>query len=632
VSADSLRSGIKHLQSMKRLNTFGVGNFRVFNGIYNFDFSPITVLTGKNSSGKSSLIKALMLIQSAIKNNPHLDFPFVRIDIPRELNIGNYKTIKNKSSKNNQIVFELPARFTHIKDELVANFSYTRGGASIDNLTLCDFKIIHIKSQQSLIEFRHDDEQSYVSRINYSLFHKLFLDYFNSAEQVLIRTQFAEASWFQENIGLHITDKKALLHYIIFEEKEWLHTNIDKIIIEGSVDEKIDYIENLTKARNKIEEMSMQYGFSPEELLLRWELSKLDSYSSKIKEEKYMVYDPLFSMETLVFASFETIPFVLKDTSRLAEVVFTSDTINDKNNDRNDLSDAFSYLDSLLSINYTIAVNARVGSAKLRQFDHLKELIENDFKQWSKNLRHTFSSVEFISSVRSKVDRIYRIGSNDSLLHEIVSEYLNTKFEKRALDWLSIACSEVLEISKVVTIKPNKEDESFADIYLENNGSVKKIADYGYGISQLIPILLKIHITVNTIMEERSAFPEDIYSQFSHVIIIEEPETNLHPSLQSKLADLFVFAAKSLNIQFIIETHSEYLIRKLQYLTAKKEINSDFTQIYYFHHPDDVSLGKKQISKINILEDGRLSDDFGTGFFDETTKLIESIWEARNLN
>lgn len=42
------------------LKGFGLENFRVFKDYTWFDFAPITILTGPNSSGKSSLIKALL--------------------------------------------------------------------------------------------------------------------------------------------------------------------------------------------------------------------------------------------------------------------------------------------------------------------------------------------------------------------------------------------------------------------------------------------------------------------------------------------------------------------------------------------------------------------------------------------
>jgi predicted ATPase len=102
----------------------------------------------------------------------------------------------------------------------------------------------------------------------------------------------------------------------------------------------------------------------------------------------------------------------------------------------------------------------------------------------------------------------------------------------------------------------------------------------------------------------------------------EEPEANLHPKLQSKLADFFVISKKYYpSISFIIETHSEYFIRKLQYLTAKKEIGTDQTIIYYFNDDKYVTEKEPKVKSIEITETGGLTDTFGQGFFDEITKL-----------
>lgn len=136
------------------------------------------------------------------------------------------------------------------------------------------------------------------------------------------------------------------------------------------------------------------------------------------------------------------------------------------------------------------------------------------------------------------------------------------------------------------------------------------LADEGYGVTQLVALLLQI---ANSILLDSKKKP-------AKYICIEEPEIHLHPAYQSKLADMFVEAYQKYNIHFIIETHSEYLIRKLQVLVADKE--NKLT-------PNDVSLnyvdkdenGISTNRKIEILEDGRLSEPFGPGFFDEATGL-----------
>lgn len=162
------------------------------------------------------------------------------------------------------------------------------------------------------------------------------------------------------------------------------------------------------------------------------------------------------------------------------------------------------------------------------------------------------------------------------------------------------------------------------------------LCDIGFGYTRLLPLLYLLA----TRKEELERYMIDIY------FILEEPENNLHPSLQSKLADLFSLIIRSEirseiknyekkekgRVGLIVETHSEYLIRKLQYLTAKGELKTDDTVIHYFYPPDQIPIGEKQVKKINIRKDGMLTDDFGEGFFDETARWSFELLKLQNLN
>ena len=47
-------------------------------------------------------------------------------------------------------------------------------------------------------------------------------------------------------------------------------------------------------------------------------------------------------------------------------------------------------------------------------------------------------------------------------------------------------------------------------------------------------------------------------------ILLEQPETRLHPSAQAALADALLDARRRRNIQFLVESHSEHLLRRSQ--------------------------------------------------------------------
>lgn len=67
--------------------SFGVENFRVFKNMTEFEFKPITILTGPNNSGKSSLLKALLLFMNNQKD-------------VNELNVSSETLLLNDYSSN----------------------------------------------------------------------------------------------------------------------------------------------------------------------------------------------------------------------------------------------------------------------------------------------------------------------------------------------------------------------------------------------------------------------------------------------------------------------------------------------------------------------------------------------------
>ncbi len=70
--------------------------------------------------------------------------------------------------------------------------------------------------------------------------------------------------------------------------------------------------------------------------------------------------------------------------------------------------------------------------------------------------------------------------------------------------------------------------------------------DVGVGISQVLPVVVAA--------QDGSA----------SVVCIEQPELHIHPAVQVGLGDLFIDGALNHDLSFLIETHSEHLVMRLQ--------------------------------------------------------------------
>lgn len=142
--------------------------------------------------------------------------------------------------------------------------------------------------------------------------------------------------------------------------------------------------------------------------------------------------------------------------------------------------------------------------------------------------------------------------------------------------------------------------------YGDNTTSEYVPVNVGFGITYVLPIIVGI-----------------LKSKSGDLLIIENPESHLHPAGQSKIAQLCSIAA-SCGVQIIVETHSDHFLNGVRVATKKGVIRPEDSQIYFFEK-DDLTMSAK-VSKLNIDRDGRI-DDWPINFFDEWEKqLDELLW------
>lgn len=522
------------------IKQFGLKNFRVFKEHFDFDLAPITVLTGPNNSGKSSVTKALLLI----KENEDI----INDDVPSTRyfsyykgghNLGNHKFTINTKGKNTVFSFTVNLNYkfcielneegeylyeyklTTLENELI--ISQNSGDIKINVKNLIKFfraRLIAFTTDETLLSYKNDPDNEDLSIKNIEEFI-YYLEEFGIKYDIIDIDLFDIFNLSQDEIDLknRRTEKNPKLFNKVFD----LESDIVSIDEDG-----ID---------------------------LYWWLS--------------LIY--LFHEITNIELSKKEVLFLIPTSS----------------------SNFFQFIN-------------------LVYIQTIKEPLK---RAYSENDNLVFQSIirkELNQDYLEKPLKFQKISKASDFDEMDYFERYNAFVQK----WVS-----KFEIGKELTYGYDEANDIY---YLKIDN--KSLLEYGLGYGQIVYLLLALSSSING-----SSFSIDKRIYFPDTYIIEEPETGLHPDFQSKIAEMIIDAHTTFDINFIIETHSEYFIRKLQYLTAKNELEPGEAVIYYFNNLLKVPQNEEQIKRIVIDKYGNLSDNFGSGFIDEGTTLKFDLLRLNRL-
>ena len=139
---------------------------------------------------------------------------------------------------------------------------------------------------------------------------------------------------------------------------------------------------------------------------------------------------------------------------------------------------------------------------------------------------------------------------------------MNLKHRQRLRPFASLIAQQLqalglIESFRVVAIAKGRPEHEVR-VKVSGGSDEVLLTDIGFGLSQVLPVLV-----------------QSFYAPPNSTILMEQPELHLHPRVQKELADFFIAAAgarqettqgKSIErrTQFLIESHSEHFLRRLQ--------------------------------------------------------------------
>jgi len=157
------------------------------------------------------------------------------------------------------------------------------------------------------------------------------------------------------------------------------------------------------------------------------------------------------------------------------------------------------------------------------------------------------------------------------------------KYKSPSLAFPAIVSKWLARLGLLAQFRPQEiaKDRKEYEVSVRTQGSDTTVLlpDVGFGVSQVLPVVV-----------------ECFYAPANSTVIVEQPELHLHPRVQSELADLFIEAIharednQDRNMQFIIESHSEHFLRRIQRRVAEGALAPDEIALYYCEPGKDGSL------------------------------------------
>lgn len=561
---------------MKRLYKLSLENFRIFSGKTNFAFNDLNIYTGANNSGKSTVIKALKLFSEGLKST---DFPSLNL-VSEELNLGKFKDNLNRDSEKRTFRIGLPVQINGVEEDFDVIFTFGEGYDNNDD----KFKEYAIFSDLSIFDSSG------------SLFFQMLSQEADTDDRI---ENFIETP-YENNPGL-------------------VDFRLNLQLLEKYLPQVTGFPEKYEALLSQMRKISSSDGFwwgecfgENEYYFADYDLSKFN-----LKDfERELVYDLYLNM-----GDFETRKAIFIDR----------DTHIAKSYIR--LLEETAYYDFILKFFRPLLTSVSQSLNLLRNYNiihitpeilHSRLIPANENTEYLQVIyRAQQESADFIHEAL----KVFEIDG----LTEIIN-HLNTSFELNLITGVADSVQNQEKIIYDGVEFPARFQVNYA--ILKSNPRIN-ICDLGKGTSNVILLILKIASLVLKFEKDKSIkekLPEQ-QGRTSEVIIkktilIEEPEAFLHPNWQSKLADFFLYCIKKHGIQLIIETHSTYLIQRLQYLVANKTFDPERINLLYFNQKNEA----EKYYRINIRQDGILKENFGTGFYDETAKLTAAILNSQNLN
>lgn len=532
----------------------------------------ITLLFGANSSGKTSIIQSLLLLNQTITEVT--DTSTVLLPNGNLVSLGNFREFIHKHDTNRKMQIGIT---TESGNKMIFSFCLKEG-----ILELSSFKGIAVKWLENnsniknwgtiLFHGEKADKNHYkVDLINYqSRFDELL-----SKDQIrmdLIRLIEKRKDFIQRTIQLieggemNITED--------YDEKEDYSKRVLNLVFSNI----FNSIKHGDPARPRDDLRTFISELSPHEFELTASLLRRFGRKELLKSFDEAI-EAVKNRDINTYLEFEEKLAIINPLLYRSSV---TPSITTEGN-----------------IKSQIGLKKSIITEIVREYFSIPSL-ESIFKLTNREIHHQLSRLIFLGPLRREPERYYFFSGNvpssvgkkgdrtaETLFYsDDIKTAVNEKLNNLGIDYRINVLPISSEIKDIFSVR-------LTDQTLNTDVS---ISDVGFGISQILPIIVQSYFSTD------------------NIICIEQPEIHIHPRLQTELAQLFYERiTENPKLQFIIETHSEHIILRFQRLIRKKLLKPSEISILYFTKEDEGIICKE----LRMNEKGDFVDAWPEGFFEE---------------
>ena len=573
------------------MNTIGFNNFRRFATFPEMDLGDITLLVGGNNSGKSTLVKALLLCVDNLKlmssytntNIFEFDAPKFRFDANEwhDVKIKTFsRAIHNKpvtvidlgsDEENTELPSEMRFVFTIGTFRFIFDVYGERDGDEVTG----EVSYISIEDRGNMVKY---DISFKSHNMCYSVLGS------TSERETLIKRLYRDYKSAKEELE-KLSDEGSDIAAISSQSEKVgsLEKRIEEFVNpdDNELPEDFDYEQALRQ--------QFRNSHAHEYTTTSWDHLPLEFYYSQLNGN--LLVDLIGN-----FIQFAKNPGAAAPKD-----------IEDPNE-------------------YGVAMDEymRIQAARkdLQQEEYKMRKSQEDLKALLNNFK-----IEYITAHAANQNTIYNTADRNDYIAQTVHGFVRAKIARGQKEYIFVTDwmrkFGVGHDFDVISI----DGEAYRVKIKDEDNSIVNLADKGMGSIQLMILLLRLATILREYEPQNMVALEDNDKLRYPTIVIEEPEQNLHPKVQSLLADLFLYLNKEYFCKFLIETHSEYIIRKTQVLVAGQDYKDedDLKEhnpfMVYFFEPN----ASDRPRRMDYAVSGAFKDKFGEGFFDEASKWDMTI-------